>query len=222
MKESSAAAENCPIMRRFLILSIAAVALVAGPAKAATVAVTIEGFAFAPSVVSIEPGDSITWTNLDAAPHTATAQQGAFDSGTLRQGESFTFTFENPGVYEYFCAPHPNMTGAVRVGVSVAPPSQPVDVRATPGLIPGSIQVSWQPPADDGGLPVTRYLVCRGTSPAAITTCASVTDLSMQHGGLPPLTTYYFTVAAANAAGLGPPSAAVCSKPSPWLAALGC
>lgn len=196
--------------------------MVAGPAKAATVDVVIEAFEFGPSVVSIQPGDAVTWTNLDAAPHTATASQDGFDSGTLNQGDTFAFTFANAGVYEYFCAIHPSMTAMVRVGVPVTAPSQPLSVRAVPGLMPGSIEVSWSPPADDGGLPVTRYLVCRGTSPSAITTCATVTDLAMHHGGLPPLTTYYFTVAAGNDAGLGPASAPVCSKPSPWLAALGC
>lgn len=209
-------------MRRFALLLILAVPFSAGPAEAATVDVVIEGFAFGPSVVSIDPGDAVTWTNLDAAPHTATAQQDGFDSGTLNQGETFTFTFDTAGVYEYFCALHPSMTGTIRVGVPVSAPSQPLDVRATPGLIPGSIELVWSPPADDGGLPVTRYLVCRGTSPGSITTCASVTDLSMHHGGLMPLTTYHFTVAAGNAAGQGPASSPVCSKPSPWLATLGC
>ena len=58
----------------------------------------------------------MTWVNDDQAPHTATANDGAFDSGTLQPGQSFSFTFTQPGTtYAYYCAIHPSMTGTVTV-----------------------------------------------------------------------------------------------------------
>ena len=47
--------------------------------------------------------------------HTATSTTGAFDSGDLAQGESFSVTFTTPGTYDYFCTPHPTMTGQIVV-----------------------------------------------------------------------------------------------------------
>ncbi len=86
--------------------------------EATTDAVTVEisGFAYAPASVTIPVGGSVTWTNLDSAPHTATARdRDALQSGRLNQGDSFTQTFDTPGTYEYFCEFHGGMQGVVIV-----------------------------------------------------------------------------------------------------------
>jgi plastocyanin len=58
----------------------------------------------------------VTWTNSDAAPHTATAQdREALQSGTLNQGDSYSQTFDQPGTFEYFCEFHSNMKGTIVV-----------------------------------------------------------------------------------------------------------
>ena len=65
-------------------------------------------------VVSV--GTTITWVNRDSASHTSTATAGSalrWNSRRLRTGESFTFTFNEPGTYPYRCSIHPSMTGAV-------------------------------------------------------------------------------------------------------------
>ena len=77
--------------------------------------VAIQDFTFSPDPLEISVGTTVTWTNEDSAPHTATADDGSFDSGTLEQGDSFSFTFEEPGTYTYFCEIHPDMTGTVVV-----------------------------------------------------------------------------------------------------------
>ena len=78
--------------------------------------VAIEGFAFAPGTVKVKAGDTITWTNDDAAPHTVTAKSGGdVDSGTLAQGATFEFTAEKAGTIAYFCEIHPSMTGTIEV-----------------------------------------------------------------------------------------------------------
>ena len=89
-------------------------------ARAATHAVTIADFAFSPPTLTITAGDTVTWTNEDQVVHTATSTTGAFDSGDLAQGASFSFTFTTPGTYTYLCTPHPSMTGQIVV-VAAAP-----------------------------------------------------------------------------------------------------
>ncbi|MBS3922573.1 MAG: cupredoxin domain-containing protein [Nitrosarchaeum sp.] len=73
---------------------------------------------YIPSKISIKSGDSVTWLNEDAAFHSVTSgyygnQSELFDSEYLDPEESFTFIFENPGVYDYFCTLHPWMKGQV-------------------------------------------------------------------------------------------------------------
>lgn len=81
-----------------------------------TVEVDIIDFAYSPDPVTIKTGQSVTWTNQDSAPHTATAKdRDVLQSGTLNQGESFTQQFDTPGTYEYFCEFHPDMLGVITV-----------------------------------------------------------------------------------------------------------
>jgi plastocyanin len=78
--------------------------------------VDIANFAFAPSDIHAKVGDTITFTNQDAAPHTATATKGAkFDSGALAQGKSFSYTTKKAGTIEFVCSFHPNMVGTITV-----------------------------------------------------------------------------------------------------------
>lgn len=61
-------------------------------------------------------GSSLRFENLDTASHTATAGTGAFDTGTLGQGQtSAPITFSQPGSYTYFCRIHPGMRGTIEV-----------------------------------------------------------------------------------------------------------
>jgi plastocyanin len=77
--------------------------------------VTIVDFAFQPAYVVVAAGSTVSWYNAGAAPHTATSDVGAFDSGTLGSGGGFSTTFWTPGVYGYHCAIHPSMVGTVQV-----------------------------------------------------------------------------------------------------------
>ncbi len=79
------------------------------------VEVAIENFAFNPATVEISVGDTVMWTNFDSAPHTATGNEGEFDSGTLQTDQSFSFTFEEAGDFDYICTIHPSMEGVVVV-----------------------------------------------------------------------------------------------------------
>ncbi|HEV2127068.1 MAG TPA: cupredoxin domain-containing protein [Thermomicrobiales bacterium] len=78
-------------------------------------AVTIVDFSFDPAEIEVAVGTTVTWTNEDSVPHTATAEDGTFDTGALNQGESGSHTFDTPGEYPYICSFHPNMHGVVIV-----------------------------------------------------------------------------------------------------------
>ncbi|AJM93297.1 multicopper oxidase domain-containing protein [Nitrosopumilus piranensis] len=67
-----------------------------------------------PKVTQIKSGDTITWTNKDISVHTVTSNDDLFDSGMMMPGDTFEQTFENVGLYEYYCVLHPWMTGAVK------------------------------------------------------------------------------------------------------------
>jgi plastocyanin len=79
--------------------------------------VVIENFTFSPREITVAPGTRVTWVNRDDVPHTATSsvKPRTFDSGALDTDDTFSFVFEAPGTYEYFCAVHPHMTGKVIV-----------------------------------------------------------------------------------------------------------
>ena len=87
---------------------------------AADAAVTISDFKFTPATVTVNEGDTVTWTNDGPTVHTATAEDGSFDTGTLRKGESGSATFTQAGTIDYICTPHPNMKGKVVVQASSA------------------------------------------------------------------------------------------------------
>ncbi|HEX2106923.1 MAG TPA: plastocyanin/azurin family copper-binding protein [Nitrososphaera sp.] len=75
---------------------------------------------YAPNPVQVSTGATVTWTNDDAQPHTATSGQnatpdGTFDSGIMAPGATFSHTFTAAGEYPYFCLLHPNMVGTVSV-----------------------------------------------------------------------------------------------------------
>lgn len=104
-------------------------------ARGATHAVAIAEFAFAPATLTITAGDTVTWTNEDQIEHTATSTTGAFDSGLLGQGESYSVTFTTPGTYDYLCTPHPSMTGQIVVQAAAAAPT-PAPTAAPPAGAP--------------------------------------------------------------------------------------
>lgn len=77
--------------------------------------VEIEDFAYDPDPVTIEEGGKVIWKNRDSAPHTATADDGSFDTGTIEEDKLKSATFKQPGTYSYICSIHPDMHGTVEV-----------------------------------------------------------------------------------------------------------
>jgi plastocyanin len=77
--------------------------------------VQIVEFTYQPDPVTVQVGGKVIWQNEDAAPHTATADDGSFDTGTIEQGKLKSETFKEAGTYPYFCEIHPDMRGTVEV-----------------------------------------------------------------------------------------------------------
>jgi LPXTG-motif cell wall-anchored protein len=82
---------------------------------AAGVSVTIRDFDYTPKTVTVGVGDTVTWNNSGPTFHTATANDGSFDTGNLKRGQSGSHTFTEAGTFAYICTPHPFMKGTVVV-----------------------------------------------------------------------------------------------------------
>jgi amicyanin len=75
--------------------------------------VTIKDFAFNPQEITIKVGDTVTWTQQDSTQHTTTGD--IWNSGNLKQEQTYSKTFDKAGAYDYICTIHPNMKGKVIV-----------------------------------------------------------------------------------------------------------
>jgi plastocyanin len=76
-------------------------------------AVNIQNFSFNPAELPVSKGTTVTWTNNDSAPHQI--KSTTFNSERLSTGQTFSFTFNEAGAFDYSCAIHPSMTGKIIV-----------------------------------------------------------------------------------------------------------
>jgi plastocyanin len=77
--------------------------------------VDIQGFTFSPVQIKVKKGDAITFTNKDSMQHSATANDGSFDTGLMSNGESRAITFNTTGTVNYHCKLHTSMQATVIV-----------------------------------------------------------------------------------------------------------
>lgn len=85
------------------------------PASSAGPQVEIRGEEYSPSTLSVAAGTTVTWLNHDDDVHTVTSSTDVFHSPGIETDETFTYTFTQPGTYEYFCKLHPLMTAQIVV-----------------------------------------------------------------------------------------------------------
>ena len=104
-------------MRNLLwILTALVLTAPAGAAGQGTLhTVTIDGVQFNPSELVVHPGDRIVWLNKDPFPHTATATNKSFDSGSIAVNGSWSYTVTKKGDIDYSCTFHPTMKGKIKV-----------------------------------------------------------------------------------------------------------
>ena len=106
------------------------------------ISVDIKDYCYTPTVIHVEKGTEVTWTNREGAPHTVSgAGKGWGKFRDLGKNDTISFTFETNGVYPYYCAYHLGMVGAVVVGDGSGPgAAKPGNQDVTAAL----------PPADFG------------------------------------------------------------------------
>lgn len=82
-----------------------------------TVEVHIDKMKFEPQYLKVKPGTTVKWLNHERRNNHSVyfEKEGLPESERLFPGESWSRTFENPGVYPYICGPHPEMSGTVEV-----------------------------------------------------------------------------------------------------------
>lgn len=123
-----------------------------GPAAAATQQVMMQGYAYSPAALTVRVGDTVTWMQHDEAPHdvVTTSAPVAFRSPRLSAGQSWSYTFRQPGTYAYYCSVHPDMRATVTVlpAPTTAPPkpapttAKPTPSRSTAAVPPSSVPTS--------------------------------------------------------------------------------
>lgn len=89
--------------------------LLSMPVWAQEVKVDIKAFMFGPRDLNVAVGTKVTWVNDDEIPHTVAETHKLFRSGALDTSDSYSWVFNTPGEYEYFCALHPQMLGKIVV-----------------------------------------------------------------------------------------------------------
>jgi plastocyanin len=79
-------------------------------------AVTIKDYIYKPASITVPKGTTVTFTNRDSTPHTATSKEaGVFESGSIETGKSGEIKLEKSGTFAYYCLFHPFMKGTIVV-----------------------------------------------------------------------------------------------------------
>ncbi|WP_244816187.1 cupredoxin family copper-binding protein [Caballeronia sp. Lep1P3] len=84
-------------------------------AAVAAPTISIDNFAFSQATLTVPAGTRVTWINRDDMLHTVVDEAKSFKSDPLDSGDSFSYVFDKPGTYKYFCSLHPHMTGTIVV-----------------------------------------------------------------------------------------------------------
>jgi plastocyanin len=114
--------------------TVSAAGSAGAPAAGVTVTMLSDGDArkFEPASLSVAKGTTVTWKHVSGSGHTATSDPGkvkdasrvalpsgaqGWDSGTLSDGRTWSYTFDVPGTYQYVCLPHEDrgMVGTITV-----------------------------------------------------------------------------------------------------------
>jgi plastocyanin len=95
--------------------AVAATLATAAAAHAVTHTVTIENMQFNPSALTVKRGERVVWVNKDLFPHTVTADNKSFDSGSIAANASWSYVARRKGEYAYSCTFHPTMHGKLTV-----------------------------------------------------------------------------------------------------------
>ena len=175
-------------MRRLLqlaTLSLLALLVFAPSALAQDQEVTVrmEDNFFDPANITVEPGTTVTWVQSGNNPHTTTSYDGLWDSGMIEGGSggTFSFTFEEPGTFDYFCIPHEQlgMIGSVTVTGGTASPASTATGTATARASPTATAL-----ADTGGPPIAPLVITLTDTLALVVSGVIALALLRRHSSL--------------------------------------
>lgn len=85
-------------------------------APSGTIVVDMQDYEFRPKALTVKKGSTIVFVNKDSSKHTATDDQGAFNSKDIDAGQSFSLTLDQPGVFPYHCEYHGDRGGVDMAG----------------------------------------------------------------------------------------------------------
>lgn len=165
----------------------------------ATLGATIQDTGFTPSTMAITTGTTLLFVNNGSTSHTVTAVGGEFDSGTITVNNSWSYTFNTVGVFNYRDDYNTSLTGTITVSDSNAPPDPPSGLTAT-AFSSTRIDLNWTDnSSNETGFKIERKTGLGGTYAEIAIVAAGVTTYN--NTGLTPATNYYYKVRAYNDAG---------------------
>ena len=172
---------NHTFFRTLLLVALVGLPALAG--FAATNVVSIGNYWFSPTNITINPGDTIVWSNAVLTAHDTTSSSGLWASAQLAQGKTYSYTFTNSGNYPYICAvhivAHPEQTGTVSVASSGNLPPTVAITNPSSGTVftaPANVTIQASATDSDGSVTNVQFLVGSTvlanvtTSPYAATT----------------------------------------------------
>ncbi len=170
-------------MKKLLLLPVlAAFLLVAPTALAATKTVSITNAGFVPNKITIDAGDSITWTNSDSKNRQPISQSASFASPMLKPGETYTFQFKSDGRYDVTDALVRNQKMTVTVKKAPAPLGAPtLSVNKPKVIFGGAVILSGKVPVAKAGEKVTLH--AEVLTPTGAKQTSSVAEASSNASG---------------------------------------
>ncbi len=116
MKKSISSVATIVAIALAIVTSVRTEARPAGGDQSGKYEVTIDNFSFSPATLTIPAGATVTWINHDDVPHNILSSEGKIlRSPVLDTDQKFSYTFNKPGTYPYYCGIHPKMIGKVVV-----------------------------------------------------------------------------------------------------------
>lgn len=163
MKRVVPAALAAAALVLFAITTVAAARPVDAPARHGDV--EIKDDFFDPASLTVQPGKTVVWAHEGANPHTVSADDGSFQSGTMFNGQTFQHTFTSVGTFSYFCQVHGGMAGVIEVVAPTGP--QPTTIDSLGAAVSGTTIAVTGSATFNGELPVRVSEDPEGDGPLA-------------------------------------------------------
>lgn len=151
--------------------------------------ITIKDFTMNPTSLTVHAGDTVTWTNQDEDAHDAHSVQEVFASPLLQKGENYSFTFTQPGTYEYYCTPHKGIMKGYTITVlpavevptatpTLTPMLTPTQAPQLPTATPTIAVTPTTKPPVSGATSIAVILALHGIGSAGDTTNPNTSEIS--------------------------------------------